>query len=241
MSIGGILRIIACCLLLAARLAADEGELDGLIEPFEIVEVSSQVPGIVDSVAVERGDRVEVNQVLVRLKAGLERLGVELAEAHLAFNRRRAGRNEELVKKQLVSTHEKDELETEVLISRLQLEDARERLAMRTVRSPSQGVVVERLLVPGEYVGTEPIMTIARIDPLNVEVIVPLARWGTITKGMRAEVRPEAPVGGVYQGEVVIVDRVVDAASGTFGVRVEVANRDHRLPAGLKCKVSFVK
>ena len=38
---------------------------------------------------------------------------------------------------------------------------------------------------------------------------------------------------------VTVVDRVVDAASGTFGVRLELPNPDYRLPAGLKCKVRF--
>jgi hypothetical protein len=34
-----------------------------------------------------------------------------------------------------------------------------------------------------------------------------------------------------------VVDRVADAASGLFGARLELPNRDYRLPAGLKCKV----
>jgi multidrug efflux pump subunit AcrA (membrane-fusion protein) len=38
---------------------------------------------------------------------------------------------------------------------------------------------------------------------------------------------------------VTVVDRVVDAASGTFGVRLEVPNPNYRLPAGLKCKARF--
>jgi hypothetical protein len=40
---------------------------------------------------------------------------------------------------------------------------------------------------------------------------------------------------------VTVVDRVVDAASSTFGVRLELANPDYRLPAGLKCRVRFLR
>lgn len=57
--------------------------------------------------------------------------------------------------------------------------------------------------------------------------------------GMRAKVIPEAPIGGQYTAEVKIVDKVIDAASGTFGVRLELPNPNYRLPAGLKCKVIF--
>ena len=113
---------------------------------------------------------------------------------------------------------------------------------MRTIRSPVNGVVAKRDLTAGEYVGDKgPIMTVAQIDPLNVEVVVPVKRYGSIVRGMTAEVRPESPVGGIHTGTVVIVDKVIDAASGTFGVRVQVPNPNLALPAGLKCSVRFYR
>jgi membrane fusion protein (multidrug efflux system) len=240
-----VLRLFAVCLLallstvVTAR-GAGYGDLEGLIEPSELVEVSSQVPGVLEEVTVERGDRVEKDQVLARLKSGVENAAVALARASVEFGRRKGERNEELYRKQLISIHDKDELETEVLISELQLREASERLELRTIRSPIQGVVVKRSREKGEYVGEGPIMTVARIDPLHVEVIVPVERLGTVRKGMRAQVRPCSPVGGVYTAKVVIVDQVVDAASGTFGVRLELPNPSYRLPAGVRCKVRFL-
>jgi len=38
---------------------------------------------------------------------------------------------------------------------------------------------------------------------------------------------------------VTVVDQVFDAASGTIGVRLELANPGYRIPAGLKCQVRF--
>lgn len=100
---------------------------------------------------------------------------------------------------------------------------------------------MKRELSAGEYVSDKPILVIARINPLNVEVIIPARRYGAVVPGMTAEVRPEAPVGGVYHGKVVIVDKVIDAASGTYGVRVELPNPNLKLPAGLKCRVRFIR
>jgi hypothetical protein len=57
--------------------------------------------------------------------------------------------------------------------------------------------------------------------------------------GDTAEVLPEAPVGGSYQAKVAVVDQVFEAASGTIGVRLELANPDLRLPAGIHCRVHF--
>ncbi|MFT5376313.1 MAG: membrane fusion protein (multidrug efflux system) [Candidatus Latescibacterota bacterium] len=230
----------ALCWLSLGTVHAQERDLDGLIEPYEVVAISSQVPGILDEVKVERGDIVSEGQVLARLKDRLEKIAVELARARVEFSSRRSARNEELYEDQLISVHERDELETEIQINKLQVEEAKEILAMRTIRSPVQGVVVERSRAPGESVGADPILTVARIDLLNVEVIAPVERFGSIVKGMRAEVRPEEAVGGVYIGEVMIVNQVIDAASGTFGVRVEIPNSEYKLPAGLKCKVRFL-
>jgi len=227
--------------ILNAR-AQDAGDfLDGLIEPSEVVDIGSQTPGILDSINVERGDFVHKGQILVTLKSGPERVEVELARARLDFSRRRTERNEELFKRQLISSNDRDEMETEVRLNELQLKNTEERLAMRTVVSPLNGVVVKRFVSTGEYIGVDPLLTVARIDTLHIEVIVPVERFGSIAPGMTAEVRPESPVGGTYTARVTIVDKVIDAASGTFGVRLELPNLSFRLPAGLKCRVRFLK
>ncbi len=221
-----------------ASFAADESE--GMIYPNEIVKVSSQVSGILEEVLVERGDVVKTGQILARLKCGVEKASVELALANVAFLKRKAQRNAELAKKRLISEYEHDELESELKKAELQLEEAQEKLKLRTIVSTIDGVVTERLMAPGDYVGETPIMKVARLNPLRVEVIAPARRFRAIKKGMKAEVRPEAPVGGVYIGRVTIVDKVIDPASSTFGVRIELANPGLKLPSGLRCRVRFL-
>ena len=51
-------------------------------------------------------------------------------------------------------------------------------LALRTVRSPLSGVVVERYVNLGERVEERPLMRVAVIDPLRVELMVPTAMYG---------------------------------------------------------------
>jgi RND family efflux transporter MFP subunit len=239
-----ILRVFLCSLIIfffsiVSVLAQQNHFFDGLIEPSEVAKVSSQISGILDKIIVERGDRVKKGQVIALLNSTIEKAGVDLALARMEFGKRKVLRNEELYLKRLISIHEKDEMETELRILELQLHEAQEKLKIRTIRSPINGVVVERFLSPGEYVGEEAIIKIARINPLYVEVVVPVEVFGIIKKGMMAEVRPEFPEPRKYSARVIIVDRVIDAASGTFGVRLELPNRNYLLPAGLKCKVVF--
>ena len=66
---------------------------------------------------------------------------------------------------------------------------AEEVLAQRSIRSPVNGVVVAVLLRPGELASSnqkDPIMKLMEVDPLNVELVLPVAQYGRIKVGQRA-------------------------------------------------------
>ena len=258
-----------CVLVVILSAGVAHGEpivLDGLVEPSLIVNVGCSVAGILETVRVERGDFVRKGRVLATLQSGVEKATLDLARARaemestikvnqerLEYAKRQVKRTEELHAKQAVPFSQMDEVQTNRILADLELQEAIEnqRLAQlelkrsqeivkrMTVRSPINGVVAERFLSKGEFVEDQPILKIAQINPLHVEVIAPVEMLGAVRVGMRAEVRPENPVGGGYPAKVTIVDRVIDAASGTFGIRLALPNRDYHLPAGLKCKVVF--
>lgn len=232
--------LVAVALFVGAFLAEGRcSEFEGLIEPSEVIELSSQVSGILEEIIVERGDHVKAGQVVAKLHSGVEKAQVELAKARFEFQRRKSERNQELFEKELISVEERDQLLTEIEIAGLELKEAEERLAMRSIASPVTGVVTNRVLAPGEYIGEGHILTIACIDPLYVEVVVPARHYGRINKGVQAMVMPEESVGGSYKARVVIVDQIIDAASGTFSVRLFLDNSGLAIPAGLRCKVIF--
>lgn len=268
-------RLILCCAGIvvatqtygsAADTSTSTSELDCLIEPYVVVDVSSPVVGILEKVAVDRGDPVKQHQVLAELKSGVEKANVRLArrraqmreeieerQARLAFARRTKVRSDDLFKRKVISFEDKDKADTDLMLAEsqlniaevnkelaeLELQRAIETLKLRTVRSPIKGVVVERFLSPGESAENGPILKLAQIDPLNVEVIAPVEMFGSIKRGMRAHVMLENPKSHQYEAKVRVVDGVVDAASGTFGVRLELPNPKRKIPAGIKCKVKF--
>jgi len=214
-------------------------EMECLVEPHLVTSVGSPVEGTLSEVLVDRGAFVTKGQVVARLNSMVESATVNLKSAQEEFGKRKVERNEELYRKQLISANEKDELETQTRIAGLELKQQQEVLALRTIRSPLNGVVVERFLGPGERVGNEKILKIAQIDPLNVEVIAPMELFGSVRAGMGGEVKFQPLLPGSHKARVVVVDKVIDAASGTFGVRLELANPGNRIPAGIKCRVRF--
>lgn len=218
---------------------AEEKYFEGLIEPSTLVKVGSPVNGILEEVIFDRGDNVKKGDIIAYLNSDIEKAVVDLAVARVEFHRRKVLRNEDLYKKQLVSIHEKDEMETELEIAELQLREAQEKLEIRNIHSPVNGVIVDRFLSGGEYVGEDPIISVAQIDPLYVEVIIPAEQFGKIKKEAHARVEVELPEPRTLKARVTVVDGVIDAASSTFRVRLVLPNPDYKIPAGIECRVFF--
>lgn len=255
--------------LLLASAAAFAADYDCLIEARQQVEIRSPVEAVIESVLVQRGDFVKKGQVIATMESGPERAALDLArsratmqgelkaaEARLELAEKKLQRADELYKQNFISVNARDEAQAEYQFSVEQLRQAQENqklaqldvdrnsqvLALRTIRSPLSGVVVNVLQKPGEFSSTnlkDPIIKLAEVDPLHVEVVLPVALYGSIKVGQRAQVMPEQPVGGRHGATVKVVDRVIDAASGTFGVRLELPNRNRAIPAGVRCRVRF--
>lgn len=99
---------------------------------------------------------------------------------------------------------------------------------------------MERFKSVGEYIEDDPLMRVARLHPLNVEVILPVEYMGQLEAGDRAEVTPVLPDYPKQIATVILVDPVADAASGTFGARLTLPNPDLELPSGLRCRLAFL-
>lgn len=237
-----------------------------LIEPDRVADLGSQVVGVVERLHVERGDSVTSGQLLLSLRADVERASVTAADsrarvdadvlaanASLELAEQKLRRAHALVAQSFVSDQALEQALGEAEVARQKVNQVRSQqriwvderrvavaqLALRTVRSPFAGVVVERFVNPGERVEERPLLRVAVIDPLRVELMVPTAQFGTLAPGDRVTIRPELPGVDAVTATVRHVDRVLDAASNSFRVRLTLPNPNYRLPAGLRCKADL--
>ena len=220
--------------------AEDILPIDCMIEPNIMVEISSPVDGVLDTLLVDRSDEVKKGQVIATLKSEVEQVAVDMSLERLKLARSEYKRAKGLYRKKVITITEKDRLDNEKKLAELNLKHARANLDLRKIKSPIDGVVVNRYSSPGEFVEADPIIKMVQLDPLKIEVFSPVSNYGKIVNGMKAEIVPDS---GAYQdliAEVVVVDKVIDAASGTFGIRLELANKDNMIPSGLKCTVRFM-
>ncbi|MFT7220185.1 MAG: RND family efflux transporter MFP subunit [Candidatus Azotimanducaceae bacterium] len=246
----------------------DYPAVDCVVQPHEVIDLGSPVAGLIREILVAESDHVSKGQPVALIDDSVEQATVELARARAkvdiqleiektnnSYDKKSQQRINSLYGRQVISVDNKDAADREAKLSNLrllQVEDlqvvrnrelqrAHELVKQKTIRSTIDGFVIKKYKSHGEFVEDQPILRIARLDPLNVEALVPMKFFGLIKVGMIAEVSPEFAGGALHSAQVTIVDRIGDAASGTFGVRLEMDNPDFKIPAGLKCEVKFLE
>jgi RND family efflux transporter MFP subunit len=244
----------------------DQANFECLIEPKMTVLVGAPTQGILDTVEVSRADVVKAGQLLATLKADVEIAALDQArvkatmkseiqarQADLHLAKVNMQRIEELHAKRLVSAQERDESIAQLEVARMALLQARDNRKLHEyefararnvvkehqIRSPISGVIVEQRAYPGEFVYENPVVTVAQIHPLKVEAILPARYFGDVQAGMAATIEPEIDVDGPLEVKVTSVDRVIDVASGTFSVHLELPNPDYRIPGGQRCSLAL--
>jgi RND family efflux transporter MFP subunit len=265
-------RVFTALSLVAVSLAvnADEQGYACLIEPYQKIEIRSPVEALITRILVDRGSVVKSGQVLVELDSSVEQAELAVAkhratmdgpihsaETRVNYAKEKLKRREELIQDKYISMQDRDDAFAELHVAEADLKEAKDnrQLAVlesrrlsevvneRSLKSPFDGIVTERLQQPGELAQTgsdaHAILRMAQIDPLRVEVILPVDRYGSVESGMTGEVVPELPLKGNFTATVTVVDKVVDSASGTFGVRLQLPNPKGDIPAGVKCTVRF--
>ena len=259
---------IAACAFARPALAAPPGPqpLGCLIEPFSVSDVGSPVVGVIETIHVERGDFVRAGQPLATLRADVERVSVSVAqgraaglgelkaaEANAELARQKLARAVDLARQDFISSQALEQARAEALVAENRLTQAREQrdiyarehelaraqLGLRTIRSPSNGVVADRYLSVGERVEEKPMFRIAVVDPLRVEVVLPASLYPLVHKGSEMRITPDFPGAQPRVAQVALVDRVIEGASNTFRARLSLPNAKNQLPAGLRCRAEL--
>lgn len=181
----------------------------------------------------------------------------KVAEARVDFSTRKAARQVDLAAQHFISVQDAESAQAERRLAEAELLNAQEsrrlaaleqkrlaeQLRLRTLRAPFDGIVTERLLHPGELAGSDdaskPILKLADLSVLHIEAVLPAALWSRVQPGQAATVRPAMDGLPALTARVTVVDRVLDAASDSFGLRLEVDNPQARVPAGIRCRVEL--
>ena len=253
---------------LAADSNLTSQDFDCVIVPSNIANLGSNVRGVIKEIRFDRNDFVKTGQTVAILDNDVEKSMVDLAKKRASISSEialantsyaLAKREQERVKKAyhrgVLTAHDIDVANTEVKLTKIRVLQAKEKkslaakelvkakaiLAEHTINAPFSGIVMDKFKAQGEFIDSESVLRLAQLNPLHVEIIVPVSQRDKIKKGMKARVCGITELGSEWIATVTQVDKVMDVASGTFGVRLLLPNKGYRIPAGLQCDLKFLK
>jgi RND family efflux transporter MFP subunit len=236
-----------------------------LIKPRQLVQLGSPVFGVLADVFVDRAQAVTKGQLLAKLDTTVEeaqlemdryrstlRMPIDSAKVDMVLNQRELARRQQLANNMFSRANDVDEYaakveqdritiqkaEADLETARLEAQRSQAQLQLKMLRSPVDGVITEIKLSPGEFIYEQtPVLTIAQIDPLQVEVVLPPEVYASIKVGMVATLDLDMPVGKVVTAQVDAIDPLIDAASDTFRARLILPNPGNAIPAGTRCSM----
>lgn len=243
------------------------GDVEGVTEPYRRIAVACSETGIIESLSVHIGDRVEAGDLLASLESKEHEAVLELAKHHVSSKGRldaalaesqlrhaRLRKLEELSRDGFAHADELQRGRTEADVAdahtRTILEDQNARslelrkieaqLENRQIRAPRSGVIVEILKQPGEFVApVDPqVIVLAVLDQLLATFSVPQEQTLDMKHGDRMYVRFDGMLDPV-EGHIEVIAPTIDAESNTRRIQVLIKNQDYKLLSGARCQLEL--
>lgn len=233
------------------------------------IEAVPKVAGRLEMVSVRLGDRVsrgqrlakvEDREILEQVKQAQASFDVSAAtvrqrEADLKLAQTNLDRSHSLYDRQLIPRQTFDDTEARhqaavaaLDLARAQYAQAQARLdelkinlANTNITSPVSGFIGRRTLDPGAWVTpNSPFLSVVDIGVVRLVANVVEKDLRRIGQGMKADVTVDAYPGEKFDGRIAQVAPVLDPATRTAQIEVEVQNATFRLKPGMYAKVDFV-
>lgn len=202
--------------------------------------LAAEVPGTVETLRVEEGQRVAAGQVVATVDT--RALEQELAEAQAvheqaADQHRRA---EALFEKRSITRSAVVDAEAARGVAAARLSSARLRLEKSRIEAPWPGVIASRSVEVGDYVVPgQPVVELLDISRLKVRAPVPASDVPFVEVGEPVTIRISSLPGESFEGTVVRLAAELDPSARTLGLEAEISNRDGRLKPGMLARLEI--
>jgi HlyD family secretion protein len=234
---------------------------NGTLTPVQLVEVGSQISGVITEIKVDFNSHVKAGDVVAQIDPATYERAMGQAEAELA-NAEAAGemaqlnfdRGKELYASKLISKSDFDQLrvnlsqaKSQVKTRQASLESTKVDLSRTTIRAPIDGVVISRKVEAGQTVAaamsTPMLFTIANdLHNMRIEAAVSEADIGGVEEGQKVEFTVDAFPGRLFEGNVTQVRNAASTNQNvvTYTSVVDVDNKDLKLRPGMTANARFI-
>lgn len=219
---------------IAAKQAVEQNYIySSTVQAMAVNNIVSQTAGRIRKLNVEIGDFVSAGQIL----AEMDRVQLDQAALKLKNDETELQRVKALYEEGAVSQSDFESLELAYNVAKSSYENLLENTILR---APVSGVVSARNYDKGDmYTMSSPIYTVQQITPVKLLVAVSETDYTKIKKGDKVSLAVDALPGKNFSGKVVRLYPVIDPASHTFNVEIQVANSDRQLRPGMYARVTI--
>ena len=234
---------------------------NGSLNPVQLVEVGSQISGVITDIKVDFNSTVKAGEVVAQIDPATYERARGQAEAELASAKAAEemaqlnyDRGKELFAAKLVSKSDFDQLRVNLSQATAQvktrqalLESAQVDLSRTTIHAPIDGVVITRKVEAGQTVAaamtTPTLFTIANdLRKMQIEAAVSEADIGGVEEGQKVQFNVDAFPGRLFEGSVKQVRYAPSTNQNvvTYTAVVEVDNKDLKLRPGMTANARFI-
>jgi membrane fusion protein (multidrug efflux system) len=211
------------------------------IEAFADATVIAKVGGEIREILAEEGDDVSRGQIMARLDGDRLRLEMEQAEANLHKLQRDFKRNVDLKEKGLISAGDFEKIQYEMEALQATHDLAALELSYTEIRAPIDGIVSERFIKLGNTIDENAkAFQVTSLEPLVSYLHVPEREFRRLDPGQTASIVVDALQNTRFDATVARISPVVDAATGTFKITIEVSDKTRRLKPGMFGRIDIV-
>jgi membrane fusion protein (multidrug efflux system) len=213
----------------------------GSLRSDESVTLRPEVAGRISAIQFQEGQRVAKGAPLVRLDAAVTDAELQQARANLVLAKSKFDRAVDLARQNFISGQAKDEAENNYKVAQAAVALVEAKLAKTEIKAPFAGIIGLRVVSVGDYVkeGAD-LVNLEAIDPLKVDFRVPETFLRQVQVGQAVEVALDALPGKSYDGKVIALNPLVDAAGRAIVIRAQVRNQDAALRPGMFARVRLI-
>jgi membrane fusion protein (multidrug efflux system) len=227
---------------LEAREFRETLEVTGSLQPWEEVDVSAELGGLVREIAFEKGQRITEGQILARVGDDIARAQLEQARAELVDAEAKQRRAEQLFEREAIPEQELIAATSRRDAQRALVQERELRLERSILRSPIDGVALDEPVDEGEVISAGiRVTTVQQVDRLELEAEVPDTEIGWLEVGREATVEVDAYPDLRFDARVHFLSPAADRGTRTFTVELALDNSEGRLRPGMIARVSLLR
>ncbi len=197
-----------------------------------INQITPAMPGRIEKIYVEVGDRVGKGQLLVQMESSsLQQQNVQLENLKRDYDR-----YNELLKVGGIAQQQVDQIKTQIDVLTTAIKNIEENTKLR---SPIGGIITDRNYDNGDVYAQKPILTVQQLNPLKAVINVSESEFSLVKVGMTVDIKLDVYENENFTGKVTLIYPTIDAATHTFGVEVTINNANMRVRPGMYARVTL--